>query len=111
MDNYFTSFCLLSHLEVNNIRARGVLKNNSLYKYIIIGDKQLQKEKRGQFEQSSARLAKTVCNLCGWLEQQHDWYLNEKHRSGIWMKKWWWYPFAWMVDVVLQGVRVLHSIN
>ena len=42
MDNYFTSFCLLTHLEVNNIGARGVLKNNSLYKYTITGDKQLQ---------------------------------------------------------------------
>ena len=83
MDNYFTSFCLLTHLEVNNIGARDVLKNNSLYKYTIIGDKQLQKEKRGKVKQSSARLAKTACNLCGWLERQQDWYLNEKHRTGI----------------------------
>ena len=26
MDNYFTSFCLLTHLEFNNIQATGVLK-------------------------------------------------------------------------------------
>ena len=27
------------------------------------------------------------------------------------MKKWWWSPFVWMVDVVLQGARVLYCIN
>ena len=27
MDNYFTSFCLLTHLGVNNIQATGVLNN------------------------------------------------------------------------------------
>ena len=30
---------------------------------------------------------------------------------GILMKKWWWSPFVWMVNVVLHGVRVLHRIN
>ena len=34
-----------------------------------------------------------------------------KHRIGISMKKWWWYPFVWMVDIVLQGVWVLHCIK
>ena len=33
------------------------------------------------------------------------------YRIGIQMKKWWWSPFVWMVDVVLQGARVLHRIN
>ena len=73
MDNYFTSFhffCLLAHLGVNNIRARGVFNKNRLRKYTIIGGKQLQKKKRGHFEQRSAYQAKTLCNLCGWLEQQ-----------------------------------------
>ena len=27
------------------------------------------------------------------------------------MKKWWWFPFAGMVDVVIQGAGVLYHIN
>ena len=38
--------------------------------YTIIGDKQLQKKKRGHFEQRSVHQAKTLRNLCRWLEQQ-----------------------------------------
>ena len=68
MDNYFTSFCLLTHLGVNNIRVRGVLNKNRLHKYTIIGDKQLQKRERDHFEQRSAHQAKMVCSLCGWQE-------------------------------------------
>ena len=34
-----------------------------------------------------------------------------KYRIGIWMKKWWWSPFVWMVDVVFQGAWVLYRIN
>ena len=41
MDNYFTSFRLLTHLGVNNIRATRVLNKNSLRKCTIIVDKQL----------------------------------------------------------------------
>ena len=26
-------------------------------------------------------------------------------------KKWWWFPFVWMVDVVIQGAWVLHRIK
>ena len=45
MDNYFTTFCLLIDLGVNNTLATGVLDINSLHKCIIIGNKQLlQKE-------------------------------------------------------------------
>ena len=69
MENYFTSFCLLTDLEVNNIRATGVLNKNMLRKCTIIGDKQLPKKKEpGHFEQRSAHQAKKQCNLCGWLE-------------------------------------------
>ena len=50
-DNYFTSFCLLTHLLVNNIRATRVLNKITLRKSTIIGDKQLQKEERGHSEQ------------------------------------------------------------
>ena len=44
MNNYFTSFCLPTHLEINRIRATGVLNKNNLCKCTIIADKQLQKE-------------------------------------------------------------------
>ena len=66
IDSYFTSFRLfvmLTHLRVNNIRARGVFKKNRLRKYTIIGDKRLQKKERGHFEQRSAHQAKTLCNM------------------------------------------------
>ena len=33
------------------------------------------------------------------------------YRIGIQMKKWWWSPFVWMVDVVLEDARVLRRIN
>ena len=41
MDNYFTSFRLLTHLGVNKVRATGVLNKNRLRKCTITGDKQL----------------------------------------------------------------------
>ena len=34
-----------------------------------------------------------------------------KYRIGIEMRKWWWFPFAWVVGVALQGAWVLHCIN
>ena len=56
MDNYFTSFRLLTHLGVylsvfnpnpgNNIRVTGGLNKNMLRKCTIIGGKQLQKQKK-----------------------------------------------------------------
>ena len=70
MDNYFTSFSLLTNLGVNNIRTTGALNKNGLRKCTIIGDKQLKKKERGHFEQSSAHQAKKQRNLCGWLERQ-----------------------------------------
>ena len=30
---------------------------------------------------------------------------------GIGLKKWWWAPFAWRVDVVGQNVWILYCIN
>ena len=72
MDNYFTSFRLLTYLGVNNIRATGMLNKNRLRKCTIIGDKQLQKKGRDHFEQSRAHQAKKQCNLCGWLQRQQD---------------------------------------
>ena len=43
MHNYFTCFCLLTHLGVNNIWATGVFNKNRLRKCTITGNKQLQK--------------------------------------------------------------------
>ena len=34
-----------------------------------------------------------------------------KYSNGIQMKKWWWSPFIWMVDIVLQFVWVLYRIK
>ena len=54
MDTYFTSFRLLTHLGVNNIRATRVLIKNRLSKSTIAEDKQLQKKERGHFEQCTS---------------------------------------------------------
>ena len=51
LENYFTSFCLLTHLGVNNFEATGVLNKNTLRKCIITWDKQSQKKECGCFEQ------------------------------------------------------------
>ena len=66
MDNYFTTFCLITDLGVNNTLATGVLDINSLHKCTIIGNKQLQKKKRGPFEQRTS--SKKAVQL--WLEWQ-----------------------------------------
>ena len=50
MDNYFTSFRLLTHLGINNIRATRLPNKNRLRKCFIIRDKQLQQKERGHFE-------------------------------------------------------------
>ena len=54
MDNYFTSFHLITYLGGNNIRATRVLNKNRLRKCTIIGDKQLQKKKGSNFEQRTS---------------------------------------------------------
>ena len=54
MDNYFTSFRLLTHLGVKNIWAARVFNKNRLRKYTITGDKQLQNKERGHFEQRTS---------------------------------------------------------
>ena len=51
MNNYFTSFRLLTRLGVNNICETGVLNKNRLRKRTAIGNKQLQKKEHGHFEQ------------------------------------------------------------
>ena len=44
---YFTSFCLLTRLTVNNIWAAGVFNKNRLHRYNLTDNKQLQKKERG----------------------------------------------------------------
>ena len=64
MHNYFTSFCLLTHHDVDNIWVTGVPK------YTINEDKQLQKMECGHFEQRKL-CKKRHCNFgSGWLPQQ-----------------------------------------
>ena len=62
MDNYLTSFHLLTHLGVNNIRATRVLNKNRLCKCTITGDKQPQ-NKRNVATLNSAYQAKKQCNF------------------------------------------------
>ena len=45
MDNYSTSFYLLTHFGVNNIRGTRVLNKNRLHKCTIIGEKRQKKGK------------------------------------------------------------------
>ena len=54
LDNYFTSFRLLTHLRVKNIWAARVFNNNRLRKCTIIGDKHLKNKERGHFEQRTS---------------------------------------------------------
>ena len=51
MDNYSTPFCLLTHLEVNNIWATGVLNKNGLRKCTIIGRNSWKKKESDRFKQ------------------------------------------------------------
>ena len=77
MDNYFTSFRLLTHLGVylsvfgpnagNNIQVTGALNKIMLNKCATTGEKQLQKEERYHFERrtSSKKLSATL-TVVGW---------------------------------------------
>ena len=65
MNNYFISFCLLTHLGVNNIWATGVFIKNRLSKCTNVGDKQPQK--RYVTTLNRARKAKKVVQLWQWL--------------------------------------------
>ena len=66
MDNYFTSFRLLTRFAINKILTAGVLNKNKLRKYTTTGDKQLQKKERGHFEQGSTHQARKGVQLV-WL--------------------------------------------
>ena len=67
MDNYFTSFSLLTQIGVKNIWVTRVLNKNRLRKCTIIGDKQLQK-KRNVATLNSAHQTKKQRNFdSGWV--------------------------------------------
>ena len=92
MNNSFTSFCLLTHLGVNNIWATGVFIKNRLRKCTSVGDKQPQKKECGQFEQSTS--TKKVVQLWQWLVWT-TWerctllflnFLNLRDLFGVWTK-------------------------
>ena len=54
MNNFFTYFRLLTHLEINKIQATRVLNKNSLSKCTITAGKELQKKERDHFEQHTS---------------------------------------------------------
>ena len=70
IDNYFTSFRLLTHRGAKNIQK--VCSTIIGYANALsLGTNSCKKKKeRSHFEQRSAHLAKKQCNLCGWLERQ-----------------------------------------
>ena len=68
IDNYFTSFSffvLLTHLEVNNIRAKRCVQQKKATQIHYHGGKQQQRKECGHFEQRRAHQAKMLCNLSG----------------------------------------------
>ena len=73
MDNYFTFFRLFvcSPTWVLTTYEQEVCSRKIVYANILSSEiNTCKKKKRGHFEQRSARLAKMLCNLCGWLERQ-----------------------------------------
>ena len=63
MDDYFTSFLLLTHVELN-IWATGMLNKSRLRKCTITGQIQLQKKERVPFEQRTSSLSMIHSNSC-----------------------------------------------
>ena len=57
MGNYFTSFCLLTHIRVTNIQATKIGYANAL----SLGTNNCKNEDRGHFEQRT--LSKKAVNL------------------------------------------------
>ena len=55
MYNYFTSFRLLTHLRVNNIRATGVLNKNRLCKCTIYFEQGTLSKKQCNFDKNHSR--------------------------------------------------------
>ena len=59
-DNYFTSFCLLTHLGVNSIQATGVRSTKISYANVLpLGANSCKKKELANFEQRTS-IKKTV---------------------------------------------------
>ena len=82
MDNYFTSFRLLTHVGVNNIRATSVLKKNRFSKCTVIGDKQLQKKEPKRFVRC-------------WNKVEKDIFKNKNQISSIVTARIWVFSTEW----------------
>ena len=100
MDNYFTSFLLLTHLGVylsvfnsnalNYIRVTGGLNKNMLSKCTITGGKQLQKKERYHFEQCiSSKKGSTSLTVAGW-KNNREVYIDssESSESKRFVRRW-----------------------
>ena len=57
--------------------------------------------------------SRTTTESIPMLQPDHGFYQQSvaNYRIGIRMRKWWWIPFVWMVDVVLQGAWVLYRVR
>ena len=92
MNNYFTSFRLLTHLGVNNIWAIGVFNKNRLRKCTSVGTN--SRKKRNVATLYRAHQAKKVVQLWQWLVwTTSEWctllllnFLNLRDLFGVWTK-------------------------
>ena len=75
MDTYFTSFRLFvcfPTLQLTTFKQELCSKKIVYTNTLSSGTKAAAKMDRGHFEQLTVNQAKTLCNLCSWLERQHD---------------------------------------
>ena len=91
--NYFTSVRLPIHPGVHNIEQQ-VCSNNVERKYI-------QEQQQNQIHCYNQNM--------GFVNTMDQRAVN--YSIDIQMKKWCWFPFVWMVDVVLQGARLFYRID
>ena len=100
MDNYFTSFRLLTHLGVylsifnpnalNYIRVTGGLNKNMLSKCTITGGKQSQKKEHYHFEQRiSSKKGSTSLAVAGWKNNREVYIdFSESSESKRFVRRW-----------------------
>ena len=72
MNNYFTSFRLLSHLEASKIWAMGMLNKNSLPEYTIVWEKEPQKKGMWPLWKVHIKQKKQCKFDSGWFERQQS---------------------------------------
>ena len=54
MDNYFTSFCLLTYVGVNNIRVTGAFNKKKVTQMYYYKGQRAAKKERNHFEQRTS---------------------------------------------------------